>query len=117
FLTASIGLCLADAQSNRSEEILKDAELAMYHSKRIGGDRIEVFKAAMRARKSDRLTLEAELRRAIEREEIKLHYQPIVRLEDRTIAGFESLARWEHPKLGRMSPAEFITIAEEIGLI
>ncbi|MFN3348795.1 EAL domain-containing protein [Pseudorhodoplanes sp.] len=117
FLTASIGLCLADAQANRTEEILKDAELAMYHSKRIGGDRIEVFKAAMRARKSDRLTLESELRRAIEREEIKLHYQPIVRLEDRTIAGFESLARWEHPKLGRMSPAEFITIAEEIGLI
>jgi diguanylate cyclase (GGDEF)-like protein/PAS domain S-box-containing protein len=117
FLTASIGLCLADAQSNRSDEILKDAELAMYHSKRIGGDRIEVFKAAMRARKSDRLTLEAELRRAIEREEIKLMYQPIVRLEDRTIAGFEALARWEHPKLGRMSPAEFITIAEESGLI
>jgi diguanylate cyclase (GGDEF)-like protein/PAS domain S-box-containing protein len=117
FITASIGLCLADGQSSRTEEILKDAELAMYHSKRIGGDRIEVFKAAMRARKSDRLTLEAELRRAIEREEIKLHYQPIVRLEDRTIAGFESLARWEHPKLGRMSPAEFITIAEEIGLI
>jgi diguanylate cyclase (GGDEF)-like protein len=117
FVTASIGLCLADGQSSRTEEILKDAELAMYHSKRIGGDRIEVFKAAMRARKSDRLTLEAELRRAIEREEIKIMYQPIVRLEDRTIAGFEALARWEHPKLGRMSPAEFITIAEEIGLI
>ena len=89
----------------------------MYHSKRIGGDRIEVFKAAMRARKSDRLTIEAELRRAIEREEIKLLYQPIVRLEDRTVAGFEALARWDHPKLGRLSPAEFISIAEEIGLI
>ena len=89
----------------------------MYHSKRIGGDRIEVFKAAMRARKSDRLTLESELRRALEREEIKILYQPIVRLEDRTIAGFEALARWDHPKLGRLSPAEFINIAEEIGLI
>ncbi len=100
FLTASIGLCLADGQSNRTEEILKDAELAMYHSKRIGGDRIEVFKAAMRARKSDRLTLESELRRALEREEIKILYQPIVRLEDRTVAGFEALARWDHPKLG-----------------
>jgi diguanylate cyclase (GGDEF)-like protein len=117
FLTASIGLCLADGHGQRSEEILKDAELAMYHSKRIGGDRIEVFKPAMRARKSDRLTIEAELRRAIEREEIKLLYQPIVRLEDRTIAGFEALARWDHPKLGRLSPAEFISIAEEIGLI
>ena len=117
FLTASIGLALADGQTTRTEEILKDAELAMYHAKRIGGDRIEVFKAAMRARKSDRLTLESELRRALEREEITLLYQPIVRLEDRTIAGFEALARWDHPKIGRMSPAEFISIAEEIGLI
>src|SRR5205085_3548909 len=117
FLTASIGLALSDPQTQLSEEIIKDAELAMYHSKRIGGDRIEVFKPAMRARKSDRLTLESELRRAIEREEIKVLYQPIVRLEDRAIAGFEALARWDHPKLGRLSPAEFINIAEEIGLI
>jgi len=117
FVTASIGLCLADSQMAKSDEILKDAELAMYHSKRIGGDRIEVFKTAMRARKSDRLTVESELRRSIEREEIKILYQPIIRLEDRTIAGFEALARWDHPKLGRLSPAEFITIAEEIGLI
>ncbi len=117
FLTASIGLCLADGQSAKSDEILKDAELAMYHSKRIGGDRIEVFKAAMRARKSDRLTVESELRRSIEREEIKILFQPIIRLEDRAIAGFEALARWDHPKLGRLSPAEFISIAEEIGLI
>jgi len=117
FLTASIGLALADQQTHRSEEILKDAELAMYHAKRIGGDRIEVFKTAMRARKTDRLGLESDLRRAIEREEITLLYQPIIRLEDRTIAGFEALARWDHPKMGRMSPAEFISIAEEIGLI
>ena len=109
FLTASIGLALADNQAQRTEEVLKDAELAMYHAKRIGGDRIEVFKPAMRARKTDRLTLESELRRAIEREEIKMLYQPIVRLEDRAIAGFEALARWDHPKLGRMSPAEFIS--------
>ncbi len=89
----------------------------MYHAKRIGGDRIEVFKPSMRARKTDRLTLESELRRALEREEITILYQPIVRLEDRSVAGFEALARWDHPKMGRMSPAEFITIAEEIGLI
>ncbi len=117
FLTASIGLALGDGQPSRTEEVLKDAELAMYHAKRIGGDRIELFKAAMRARKTDRLTLESELRRALEREEIAIHYQPIIRLEDRSVAGFEALARWEHPKLGRMSPAEFIGIAEEIGLI
>ena len=117
FITASIGLALAESQPQRPDEVLKDAELAMYHAKRIGGDRIEIFKPAMRSRKTDRLTMESELRRAIEREEIKVLYQPIVRLEDRAIAGFEALARWDHPKLGRLSPAEFITIAEEIGLI
>jgi diguanylate cyclase (GGDEF)-like protein/PAS domain S-box-containing protein len=117
FLTASIGLALAESQPHRTEEVLKDAELAMYYAKRIGGDRIEIFKPAMRSRKTDRLTMESELRRAIEREEIKILYQPIVRLEDRMIAGFEALARWDHPKLGRLSPAEFISIAEEIGLI
>ena len=117
FLTASIGLALSDGQPNRTEEILNDAELAMYHAKRIGGDRIEVFKPAMRARKTDRLALESELRRALEREEITILYQPIVRLDDRSVAGFEALARWDHPKMGRMSPSEFIGIAEEIGLI
>ncbi len=117
FLTASIGLALADSESQRAEEALKDGELAMYHAKRGGGDRIDVFKAAMRARKSDRLSIESDLRRAIERDEITILYQPIVRLEDRSIAGFEALARWNHPKLGRLSPAEFINIAEETGLI
>jgi diguanylate cyclase (GGDEF)-like protein len=117
FLTASIGLALSDPQTAPNDELVKDAELAMYHSKRIGGDRIDVYKAAMRARKTDRLTLESELRRAIEREEITILYQPIVRLEDRAIAGFEALARWDHPKLGRMSPIEFIGIAEQSGLI
>jgi len=117
FLTASIGLALSDPQTPPSEDIVKDAELAMYHSKRIGGDRIDVYKPAMRSRKVDRLTLESELRRAIEHEEITILYQPIVRLEDRSIAGFEALARWDHPKLGRMSPIEFISIAEQSGLI
>jgi len=117
FITASIGMALAENQPHRTEEVLKDAELAMYHAKRIGGDRIEIFKPAMRSRKTDRLTMESELRRAIERQEIKVLFQPIVRLEDRAIAGFEALARWDHPKMGRLSPAEFISIAEEIGLI
>jgi diguanylate cyclase (GGDEF)-like protein/PAS domain S-box-containing protein len=117
FLTASIGTALAEDQPHRTDDVLKDAELAMYHAKRIGGDRIEVFKPSMRTRKTDRLTLESDLRRALERDEIMLLYQPIIRLEDRSIAGFEALARWDHPKMGRMSPAEFISIAEEIGLI
>jgi diguanylate cyclase (GGDEF)-like protein/PAS domain S-box-containing protein len=117
FLTASIGLAHGDAEAQRADDRLKDAELAMYHAKRNGGDRIEVFKPAMRARKSDRLSIESDLRRALEREEIMILYQPIVRLEDRAIAGFEALARWNHPKLGRLSPNEFISIAEETGLI
>jgi len=116
-LTGSIGLALGDSEPQRAEERLKDAELAMYHAKRIGGDRIDVFKPAMRARKADRLSLETDLRRAIEREEIALLYQPIVRLDDRAVAGFEALARWNHPRMGRLSPVEFISIAEETGLI
>src|SRR5207247_10966925 len=79
--------------------------------------RHDAYNPAMPARKTDRLPIESELRRAIERQKISLLYQPIVRLEDRSIAGFEALARWDHPKLGRMSPSEFITIAEETGLI
>ncbi len=117
FLTASIGVALPSEEPRTTEEIMKDAELAMYHAKRVGGDRIEVFKAGMRARKTDRLSLESDLRRAIEREEITILYQPIVRLEDRSVAGFEALARWDHPKMGRLSPADFISIAEETGLI
>src|SRR5581483_5533455 len=98
FVTGSIGMTLSDSDpQQRGEELLKDAELAMYHAKRGGGDRIEVFKPAMRARKTDRLTIESDLRRAIEREEIAIMYQPIVRLDDRSVAGFEALTRWNHP--------------------
>ncbi len=116
-LTASIGLALADGQPQRKEDVLKDAELAMYHGKRIGGDRIEVFKAAMRTRKSDRLTLETDLRRSLERGEMTVLYQPVVWLEDRSVAGFEALVRWNHPKMGLLSPGEFIPMAEDTGFI
>ena len=116
-LTGSIGMTLSDSEPQSADERLKDAELAMYHAKRIGGDRIDVYKPAMRARKADRLSIETDLRRALEREEITILYQPIVRLDDRAVAGFEALARWNHPRMGRMSPVEFISIAEETGLI
>jgi diguanylate cyclase (GGDEF)-like protein/PAS domain S-box-containing protein len=118
FLTASIGLVLHDPQAGgRREEVFKNAEIAMVHAKRHGGDRIEVFRPTMRAGRSDRLTLESDLQRALDRGEIKVLYQPIVRLEDRTVAGFEALLRWDHPRLGRLSPSTFIPIAEETGLI
>jgi diguanylate cyclase (GGDEF)-like protein/PAS domain S-box-containing protein len=116
-LTGSIGMTLGDSEPQSADERLKDAELAMYHAKRIGGDRIDVYKPAMRARKADRLSIETDLRRALERDEITILYQPIVRLDDRAVAGFEALARWNHPRMGRMSPVEFISIAEETGLI
>jgi diguanylate cyclase (GGDEF)-like protein/PAS domain S-box-containing protein len=118
FLTGSLGICLPDPSSRtRGEDVLKNAEIAMMHAKRLGGDRIEVFRPAMRAQRTDRLALEMDLRRALERGEMKVLFQPIVRLEDRTVAGFEALLRWEHPKYGRLAPGEFISVAEDSGLI
>lgn len=117
FLTASIGLAIHDDHYHGREDILNDAELAMYHAKKGGADRIEAFKPSMRASSGDRLMVESELRRAVERGEIRVFYQPVVRLADQTIAGFEALVRWEHPRRGRISPGEFIAIAEESGVI
>jgi diguanylate cyclase (GGDEF)-like protein/PAS domain S-box-containing protein len=118
FLTASIGLVLHDPESgSRREEVVKNAEIAMVHAKRLGGDRIEVFRPNMRSDRGDRFTLENDLRRALDRGEIRVVFQPIVRLEDRTIAGFEALLRWDHPRLGRLGPHVFIPLAEETGLI
>ncbi|MBV1701795.1 MAG: sensor domain-containing phosphodiesterase [Hyphomicrobiales bacterium] len=117
-LTASIGLALFDPKLHpKREDMLKDAEIAMRFAKRSGGNRIEVFRAGMREDRSTRLTLETDLRGALERNEIKVLFQPIVRLEDRTIAGFEALLRWDHPRLGHISPADFIPIAEATGSI
>lgn len=118
FLTASVGLALYDRDSAATGgEMLKSAEIAMVHAKRFGGDRIEVFRPTMRSDTDDKLTLGSDLRRAIDRGEIKVLFQPIVRLEDRTIAGFEALLRWDHPGRGRISPMTFIPIAEETGVI
>jgi diguanylate cyclase (GGDEF)-like protein/PAS domain S-box-containing protein len=117
FLTASIGMALAENQTNRPDQAVKDAELAMHHAKRLGGDRIEVFRQAMRSRNTERLNVQTELRSAIEHKQIKIMFEPIVRLEDRAIVGFETTLRWEHPVLGRMSSLEFIPIAEEIELV
>jgi diguanylate cyclase (GGDEF)-like protein/PAS domain S-box-containing protein len=118
FITASIGIALYDPNgTNGRDEMLKNAEIAMVYAKRQGGDRIEVYRPTMRGLRNDRLTLESDLRRALERGEIRVYFQPVVRLEDRTVAGFEALLRWEHPRHGRMSPKDFLAIAEETGLI
>ena len=115
---ASIGVVFPDETQNVDrDDILKCTELALAHGKRAGGDRVEIFRADMRSDKVDKLAIGTELRRALERNEIRVLFQPIVRLEDRTIAGFEALIRWDHPRLGRMTPGDFIPIAEETGLI
>jgi diguanylate cyclase (GGDEF)-like protein/PAS domain S-box-containing protein len=117
-LTASIGVALYDPQLHaKREDMLKDAEIAMRHGKRLGGNRIEVFRATMRSLRSDRFGLAADLSKALDRKEMKVYFQPIVRLEDRTVAGFEALLRWDHPRLGRLNPGEFIPVAEETGVI
>ncbi|PVE26296.1 sensor domain-containing phosphodiesterase [Microvirga sp. KLBC 81] len=118
FLTASIGIALHDPQiAARREEVLRNAEIAMAHARRYGGDRIEVFRPTMRSDRSDHFTMESDLRHALDRNEMKVLFKPIVRLEDRTIAGFESMLRWDHPRLGRIAPDDFMSIAEETGLI
>ena len=116
-LTASIGLLSWTAGHDSAEAMVKDAELAMHQAKRFGGDRIEPFRPAFRGFGTDRLQIESDLRRAVERKEITLAYQPIVHLADRTIAGFEALMRWSHPRRGLVPPSEFIPVAESCGLI
>src|SRR5690606_10964248 len=116
-LTASIGIVTWTSAETTAEDMVKDAELAVHQAKRLGGDRSETFRPAFPSVGSDRLQIESDLRRALERKEIKLAYQPIVRLEDRSIAGFEALLRWENPQRGTIPPSEFIPIAEGCGLI
>ncbi|MBX3583807.1 MAG: EAL domain-containing protein [Rhizobiaceae bacterium] len=116
-LTASIGLITWTNSQNTAEDMVKDAELAMHQAKRFGGDRIEPFRPAFRSVGTDRLQLESDLRRATERQEFTLAYQPIVRLEDGTVAGFEALLRWDHPRRGSIPPSDFIPVAESCGLI
>ena len=117
FLTACVGIAVFGGNNGRKEELLEDAEIAMYQAKRFGHDRAEAYKAVMRTAGGDRITLEADLRRALEREELSLVFQPIMHLEEDRIAGFEALVRWDHPRHGRMNPDEFIAVAEETGLI
>ncbi|MBE0691839.1 MAG: EAL domain-containing protein [Aquamicrobium sp.] len=116
-LSASLGLVSWTASQANAGDMVKDAELAMHQAKRFGGDRIEPFRPAFRSVGTDRLQLESDLRRAVERQELRLAYQPIVRLEDRSIAGFEALLRWEHPRRGAIPPSDFIPVAESCGLI
>ena len=114
---ASIGLALVDQSHRYAGDPLREAEIAMYHAKRAGRGGFEIYQPEMKPRSAERLVMDADLRTALNREEIELHYQPIIRLHDGSIAGFEALMRWRHPTRGLLSPVEFIALAEETGLI
>jgi diguanylate cyclase (GGDEF)-like protein/PAS domain S-box-containing protein len=117
FTSASIGIALSSPSYQQPEEIMRDADTAMYHAKSLGKSRYEVFDADMRATVIARLELETDLRRALERGEFRNFYQPIVALETGQIIGFEALMRWQHPTRGLIGPEIFIPVAEETGLI
>jgi len=116
-LTASIGIALYDGPDEDPAELLREAEIAMYRAKRAGPDRIEIFNAGMRTEKDGRLELESDLRRAVEKRQLRLVYQPIFYLPTEQLAGFEALLRWDHPTLGTLNPTDFVPVAEESDLI
>jgi diguanylate cyclase (GGDEF)-like protein/PAS domain S-box-containing protein len=117
FATTSIGIALGNPPQERPAELLRQADLALYRAKHRGKARHEVFESSMGAKALERLILETELRRALVRRQFRVYYQPIVALENGRITGIEALVRWEHPKRGLLLPEEFLSIAEETGLI
>jgi diguanylate cyclase (GGDEF)-like protein/PAS domain S-box-containing protein len=117
FATVSIGIALSNPNYQTPQEMLRDADTAMYRAKALGKSRYEIFEPGMHATVLARLKIENELRRAVERRELRLNYQPIVDLGTGHVSGFEALVRWEHPRKGLIMPAEFIAVAEETGMI
>jgi diguanylate cyclase (GGDEF)-like protein/PAS domain S-box-containing protein len=117
FVTASVGIAVSTSEQDSPESLLRNADVAMYRAKLGGKARLEIFDRSMSAQVMERLELEADLRRAITRDEFRVHYQPVVDLATGRISELEALVRWEHPKRGLVSPAEFIPVAEETGLI
>ncbi|MBI4431319.1 MAG: bifunctional diguanylate cyclase/phosphodiesterase [Candidatus Omnitrophica bacterium] len=117
FTTASIGIAISGNQYHSAEEILQDAHTAMYKAKASGKARYETYSAEMRPPVLERLELETDLRRALDRGEFRLWYQPVISLDSQELVGLEALIRWAHPVRGLVAPADFIPVAEEIGLI
>jgi diguanylate cyclase (GGDEF)-like protein/PAS domain S-box-containing protein len=117
YVSASIGIAFGTAGYDRPEEVLRDADAAMYRAKALGRSRHEVFNEALHLAARDRLRLETDLRRAVEEASFGLQYQPIVSLVDGGVTGFEALVRWRHPVWGLVPPDQFIQVAEETGLI
>jgi diguanylate cyclase (GGDEF)-like protein len=120
FLTVSIGIAMAEgdpSQDGLAESLVRDADAAMYRAKERGKSRVELYDARLRERAVRRLSIESALHRAIERDELRLHYQPQIDLASGRIVAWEALVRWEHPERGLLEPGEFIVVAEETGLI
>jgi diguanylate cyclase (GGDEF)-like protein/PAS domain S-box-containing protein len=117
YTAASIGIALSSTEYGLPEDILRDADTAMYRAKLDGRCRYEVFDKQMHERAVHTLQVETDLRRALERREFRIHYQPIVGLQDGRIMGLEALLRWQHPTRGMVPPDEFVPLAEETGLI
>jgi diguanylate cyclase (GGDEF)-like protein len=118
FISASMGIVLSESNLyTRAEDVLRDADIAMYHAKKHGRGHYEIFDLAMRDLVMTRLEMESSLRKALENDEMLVHYQPIMDVKDNRINSFEALVRWHHPTKGVILPAEFIPIAEETGLI
>lgn len=115
--SASIGIVIGPSESERPEDILRDADIAMYRAKAGGKARYALFDSSLRERAMTRLEMESDLRNALGRQELKVYYQPILSLETGKVAGFEALLRWIHPTRGMILPSEFIPLAEETGLI
>jgi diguanylate cyclase (GGDEF)-like protein len=117
FAGVSIGIALSRPAHAGPDDLLRDADLAMYRAKSNGKARCELYDSTMNEQATERLALESAMRRSIERDELRVFYQPIVTLQDASVVGFEALVRWQHPELGLISPAEFIPLAEETGMI
>lgn len=117
FATVSIGVALFPIDGETGDSLIKHADIALYHAKTCGRDNCQLFHMGMNVPLSNRLSLESDLRHAVERNELVAYYQPQVNLKGGNITGFECLIRWQHPQRGLISPAEFIPLAEEIGMI
>ncbi len=117
FMTACLGVASFREGGSTDDQLMNDAAIALYEAKRRGKEMIEFFRSSMRDTRGELVALEAELRRALERNEIEVHYQPIARLSDMDLAGFEALVRWRHPVLGLLMPESFLGLAEQTGMI
>ena len=117
FTTVSMGIAMSSTEYERPEDILRDADTAMYRAKGMGKARHELFDSGMHSQALKLLQLETDLRRALERKEFMVVYQPIMSLETGKLCGFEALIRWPHPERGLISPIDFIPLAEETGMI